>query len=906
MKKTLGLVFLLLTAFCMTPALSHSYEAKAANEEYEIFDAALKEYYKKEADGYIHLYIDDSGHAEYDLMPVLPENYKYVSQIGPSESGTVQIKISFSYKSGKSYVSLRDNKVVVDYGGNPDDIIGENFRIGYSIESDANFSYEDMMLFMKIDIASARLLGPTRVREGEKAFFELELNGYDKDDITWISSDDTLLHTEENSTGIGAEFIGAGAGSVKVSAVINGKGGIVSLSKPVTVTKKKAGNLNVSKATLYTGESVVLEISNLPKDATVAFSSSASSKVKVEKKTGKITALKKGSATITAKIDVPASEDGKAYSYKLTSKIRVKDGKTTTVTTLKQLESALTNGKGGRYKLGADIKGVTGISVKKGTYRLDLNGHTIYGKSTKSSIIHVAGGNLTITDSDGKGKVINESDQDAAGVEKGTLSIYGGEYIGIVYAVNVKGSGTLNIYGGKISGFAVGLCVQSGNANVFGGTFAQTAEEPNGSVPVDTIKINAYDEKNPAIVTINGGTYTAITGFDVSMNGTSGDITVNGGYFESYSRGVFELIGGKAVINGGEFYYEHTPGKIRGCSLFICTVSDSLSCTINDGIFRNKDDHIIFIQNNPDVFINGGYYVIEKEDKDYLRPVLDILKTFDGTLYLEPGLIDEDRIEDNSTKGKKLIATEFTKNKTKYKKGMLITDPDDLYSAFMDASEDLKPEFLIKCNSDLYKILLHYYNTWNDGFKSTAFSYKESTSTGKRNEKLFDVTLKASYQKEYEIEMVPHSTESKKNASKEAVEYSRKIDRIVSETVKDGMSDREKAVAIHDYMVKNYSYGDKYAPGSHYVWGLLDENKGVCQAYANLYRILCRRAGIECVCIIGVAGEKKNMGLHMWNLLTIDGEELYVDVTFDDTSGTNQWLLKEEKEFYKDGMHFVA
>lgn len=31
---------------------------------------------------------------------------------------------------------------------------------------------------------------------------------------------------------------------------------------------------------------------------------------------------------------------------------------------------------------------------------------------------------------------------------------------------------------------------------------------------------------------------------------------------------------------------------------------------------------------------------------------------------------------------------------------------------------------------------------------------------------------------------------------------------------------------------------------------------------------------------------------------------LFVDVTFDDTAGTNQWCLKDEKTFYSDGLHY--
>ena len=911
MRKIAGFIAVSVITFCLSLVLCGSFAAFADEDPYLIVRAALDARYEKESDGFVHIYIDDSGHGEYDILPKLPENFKYVSQIGPSESGVVQVKFTSTDISGKSYVSVKDNKIILDYDGNPEDIFDDDFMIQYDIESDSNFTFNGSLLFMKVDRASSGIIGTTRIREGLETRFDLELKGYDHDEITWISSDNSVLRPVDGSGEMSAVFLAVSAGRATVSAVVKGNNGIVSVPKAVTVTKKNAGNLNISKATLYTGESVVLEISNLPNGAAVNYSSSSETKVKVDKKTGRITALKKGSATVTAKVDVPASGEEKAYSYKLKSKIKVKDGKATTVTTLKQLESVLTDTKGGKYKIGADIKGIKNITVKKGTYRLDLNGHTLYGKNTDNPIILVLGGNLTITDSKGSGKVINETDQDAVSCSKGTLNIYGGEYMGIVYSVNMRGSGTLNVYGGTMNGYASAICIHSGNVNLYGGTYVQTLDTSAGMVPVNVIRVDAYKENNPVNLKINGGTYTATYGSALFITGAYGYTEINGGCFESGICSVLNQMSGKTVINGGEFYYSHAEEDERGNVLSVGNMGEPLSFTVNDGIFINKSDHIIYIQNTPDIFINGGYFNIEEaEDNEfYTVPYLDIVETFDGTLYLEPGLIEESRIQDETPKGKNLIATEFTRNKTKYKKGMTITNPDDMYSAMMDATENLEPEFRVKCSNDLYKVLLHYSDKWNSGMKDIVFNYEESedkNSSGGKNTKVLDVTMSVTYHLEFQIEMASHSAASAKNASKEAVAYSAKIDKIVSDTVKKGMSDKEKAVALHDYMVKNYSYDYSFKSDSYRIWGLLDNKKGVCQAYANLYRILCGRAGIECYCISGIGGDPGKMDLHMWNVLKIDGKWLYIDVTFDDSSGTKLWLLKEEEEFYKDGKHVLV
>ena len=911
MKKFAGFVSWIFVTLCLTFILSDPYRANADSSPYDIFKDCLDGHFEKESDGFVHIYIDDSGHGEYDILPTLPDNFKYVSKIGPSESGIVQVSFSSTDTSGKSYVDVRDNKVIIDYDGNPDDIVEDDFMITYDVESDAHFSYTGCMLLLKVDRASYRILGDIRIREGEKTGFDLELKGIDPIDITWISTDNSVLRQEGNSTGKSAEFLAVSDGRVTVSAVVKTADGMISIPKSVTVTKKNAGNLNISKATLYTGESVVLEISNLPKGATVTYSSSAGSKVKADKKTGRITALKKGSATITAKVSVPASDEGKAYTYKLKSKIKVKDGKATNVSTLKQIESVLKDTKGGRYKLTADISGLKNITVKKGTYRLDLNGHTLYGKNTDAPIILVDGGKLTITDSKGDGKIINETDQDAVSCSKGMLNIYGGEYMGIVYAVNMRGNGTLNVYGGKMNGYCMAVCIFSGNVNLYGGTYIQTLDDYAPMVSVDVIRVDAYKENNPVNLKIYGGTYTATWGSVFSIIGSYGYTEINGGYFESGICSVLTQLSGRTVINGGEFYYSRAEEDECGNVLSVGNMGESLSFTVNDGIFRNRNDHIIYIQNTPDIFINGGYFVVEEEEDDefYTVPYLDIVETFDGTLYLEPGLIEETRIQDETPKGKKLIATEFTRNGTKYKKGMTITDPDDLYSAMMNAAENLEPEFKVLCNNDLYNVLVHYCNKWTDGMQNIVFDYRENEekASGGKNTKILEVTMSVKYHLEFEIEMASNSSKSKKNASKEAVAYSNKIDKIVSSVIKKGMSDREKAVAIHDYMVKNYSYDYTFAGDSYHIRGLLDNNKGVCQAYANLCRILCNRAGLECYCVTGIGGDPGKIDLHMWNLVKIGDEWLYLDVTFDDTSGTRNWLLKDEEEFFGYGKHsFIA
>jgi len=115
-----------------------------------------------------------------------------------------------------------------------------------------------------------------------------------------------------------------------------------------------------------------------------------------------------------------------------------------------------------------------------------------------------------------------------------------------------------------------------------------------------------------------------------------------------------------------------------------------------------------------------------------------------------------------------------------------------------------------------------------------------------------------------------------------------KVNSIINEVIKDGMSDLEKEKAIHDYLVLNCRYDyDNFLKGtipeeSYSAYGLLINGAGVCQAYAEATQILLSRAGIECMIVTGSANGVGGWGGHAWNIVKIDGKYYHLDVTWDD------------------------
>lgn len=121
------------------------------------------------------------------------------------------------------------------------------------------------------------------------------------------------------------------------------------------------------------------------------------------------------------------------------------------------------------------------------------------------------------------------------------------------------------------------------------------------------------------------------------------------------------------------------------------------------------------------------------------------------------------------------------------------------------------------------------------------------------------------------------------------------IDRAVAEIlglIEDGMSEEEKALAIHDYFVNQFKYDyDNYNTGtipddSYRSGGLLKNRTGVCQAYAYGYKYIMNLMGMECFV---TSSSQMN---HAWNILKVDGAYYHVDCTWDDPVPDNLGRVK--------------
>lgn len=92
--------------------------------------------------------------------------------------------------------------------------------------------------------------------------------------------------------------------------------------------------------------------------------------------------------------------------------------------------------------------------------------------------------------------------------------------------------------------------------------------------------------------------------------------------------------------------------------------------------------------------------------------------------------------------------------------------------------------------------------------------------------------------------------------------------------VDESMTDFEKVMTVHDYMVLHYEYDNTL---SNHSITIMTTKTGVCMSYAFAFKHLMNKLGIECLYV--ASSEEMN---HGWNLVKLDGSWYHIDLTWDD------------------------
>lgn len=114
----------------------------------------------------------------------------------------------------------------------------------------------------------------------------------------------------------------------------------------------------------------------------------------------------------------------------------------------------------------------------------------------------------------------------------------------------------------------------------------------------------------------------------------------------------------------------------------------------------------------------------------------------------------------------------------------------------------------------------------------------------------------------------------------EAVKLYDQVEQILSDIISPDMSDYDKELAIHDYIVANCQYGyvDYSRDYAYEAYGVLVQKQAVCNGYAEAMALLLSCVGVENEIMTGWADGE----LHSWNRVLLDGAWYQVDATWDD------------------------
>jgi transglutaminase/protease-like cytokinesis protein 3 len=160
------------------------------------------------------------------------------------------------------------------------------------------------------------------------------------------------------------------------------------------------------------------------------------------------------------------------------------------------------------------------------------------------------------------------------------------------------------------------------------------------------------------------------------------------------------------------------------------------------------------------------------------------------------------------------------------------------------------------------------------------FGYKSSHFSGTTSNGIVTATITFSY----------YDTQS--NLINKSNQISSKVTEIVNSVTNATMSDYDKELALHDYLVNNCQYDQRVIDGTipdnsdntYNAYGALINGSAVCQGYADaMYRLL-KGVGIESMSVSGTATNGVETENHAWNIVKIGGQYYQLDATFDDPS----------------------
>ncbi len=135
------------------------------------------------------------------------------------------------------------------------------------------------------------------------------------------------------------------------------------------------------------------------------------------------------------------------------------------------------------------------------------------------------------------------------------------------------------------------------------------------------------------------------------------------------------------------------------------------------------------------------------------------------------------------------------------------------------------------------------------------------------------------------------------------------LSKVVNSFIPKGDTLYDRVKSIHDYICELTVYTDpEKAPHVYSAYGALVDHRSVCEGYAEAFKLICDRNGIECILVSGKGVTSTQTENHMWNYVRMDDGQWYaVDATWDDGKNiSSQYFLvgSETVVVEKNGTRF--
>lgn len=129
----------------------------------------------------------------------------------------------------------------------------------------------------------------------------------------------------------------------------------------------------------------------------------------------------------------------------------------------------------------------------------------------------------------------------------------------------------------------------------------------------------------------------------------------------------------------------------------------------------------------------------------------------------------------------------------------------------------------------------------------------------------------------------------------------KEVKKVISQNIRDDMTDAEKARVLHDWVCNNTTYESftkGYVIGYVNYFDVLLKRKACCAGFTGVYQLF-----MEC---LGIENQVAHGTNHAWNVVKIDGEWYNVELTYDYNHGNGviySYFLKSDQWMPKGPYH---